>query len=215
MKVHDGGFQLVSNHEYTGTSPRGPLVSGRRRHLRLPGPADRAAVPADHRAGRNRQNAAGLLRLDPAARGGGDGELPVARPARVLLHVRADARALVLHHRRLGAPTPGLRSHQVLPLHVPGLGLPAGRDPGPGLHPPVAVPLPDLLARAAHADASVRRRRGSCSSWPSRRPSPSKPRCSRCTRGRPTPTPRHRRRARCCCPACWPRSARTASSAST
>ena len=84
-----------------------------------------------------------------------------------------------------------------------------------GLHPRVAVPLPDLLARAADADPPLVDAPRSCSSWPSRPPSRSRRRCSRCTPGRPTPTPRRPRRARSAARACWPSWAPTASSAST
>ena len=93
MKVHDGGFQLVSNHEYTGTS------LGVHWYLGVDGISiflvllTALLFPLAIILGRNRQNSQGLLRLDPPARGGRDGELPVARPHRLLLHVRADARA--------------------------------------------------------------------------------------------------------------------------
>ena len=41
MKVHDGGFQLVSNHDYTGPEPRRALVPRGGRHLHLPRAAHR------------------------------------------------------------------------------------------------------------------------------------------------------------------------------
>ena len=215
MKVHDGGFQLVSNHEYTGSS------LGVHWYLGVDGISiflvllTALLFPLAIILGRNRENTrayfAWILLLEAAVMG----SFLSLDLHRLLLHVRADAGALVLHHRRVGAPAAGLRGHQVLPLHLPRLGLPPGRHPGPGLHPRVAVPLPDLLARAARCRPTCRRRRGSSCSWPSRRPSPSRRRCSRSTPGRPTPTPRPPRRARCCSRACWPSWAPTASSAST
>ena len=174
MKVHDGGFQLVSNHEYTGSS------LGVHWYLGVDGISiflvllTAVLFPLAIILGRNRENSrvyfAWILLLEAAVMG----SFLSLDLHRLLLHVRADAGAGVLHHRRLGTPAAGLRRHQVLPLHVPRLGLPAGRDPGPGLHPPVAVPLPDLLARAADADPPVVDDRASCCSWPSRRPSRSR-----------------------------------------
>ena len=197
MKVHDGGFQLVSNHEYTGSS------LGVHWYLGVDGISiflvllTALLFPLAIILGRNRENSrayfAWILLLEAAVMGSF-----LSLDLIVFFFMfELTLVPVVLHHRRLGAPAAGLRGHQVLPLHLPRLGLPAGRHPGARLHPPVAVPLPDLRARAAHADPPVVDRRRSCSSWPSRRPSRSRRRCSRSTPGRPTPTPRRPRRARC------------------
>ena len=63
---------------------------------------------------------------------------------------------------------------EVLPLHVPRLSLPPGRHPRPGLHPRVAVPLPDVLARAADADPSLVEHRDPALPGLHRRPSRSR-----------------------------------------
>ena len=63
---------------------------------------------------------------------------------------------VVLHHRRMGPRAAGLRGDQVLPLHLLGLGLPARRDSGAGLHPPVARPAcsPSRCPRSPHTHLS-------------------------------------------------------------
>ena len=134
----------------------------------------RRAVPARPSwPGKAPRRPAVLRRLDAAARGGMPRELRLARPHPVLLVLRADPGAGLLHHRRLGLRPAGLRGHQVLRLHLPRLGLPVGGDPGPGLHPPApdrrASPSP-CVALTAHASGPRRRR--CCCSWPSRPPSP-------------------------------------------
>ena len=155
MKVHDGGFQLVSNHDYTGTSLGVALVPRGRRDLHLPGAAHRAAVPAHHHPRAQPRDTrayfAWILLLEAAVMGS---FLSLDLLVFFLFFELTLVPAYFIiagwgHQRRAYA------ADQVLPLHVPGLGLPAGGDPGAGLHPPVAVPLPHLLAPAADAHPPV------------------------------------------------------------
>ena len=84
---------------------------------------------------------------------------------------------------------PGLRRHQVLHLHLLGLGLPAGGHPSRGLLPPGQTGvLTFSLPLLEHTHLS-RDHRGPPVPAPSPRPSPSRRRSSRSTPGRPTPTP--------------------------
>ena len=92
----------------------------------------------------------------------------------------------VHHHRRLGRPAARVRGDQVLPLHLPRLGVHAGRADLP-------VPEGRQLAarRPVRAAADARPSRCGCSSpsWPRSR---SRCRCSRCTPGCRTRTSRRR-----------------------
>ena len=155
MKEHFGGFQLVSDHTYTGDT------LGIRWYLGIDGISiflvllTAVLFPLVLLTGQNKHRHAGLHGLDAPPRGGRDGQLPLVGPDRLLLLFRADPGAGVLRHRRVGPRPTGLRRGQVLPLHVPRLGLPARRDPRPGLHPPVPDRRAHLLAPGARGHPSV------------------------------------------------------------
>ena len=141
--------------------------------------------PGGHRAPRVAVH--GLVPDPGGAHGGG-----VLRPRRdPLLRLLGGApRPDVPHHRHLGRGEPGVRHHQVLPLHLPRLGPDAGRLPLP-LRGGGELPDPRLPPRQARAC----RPRSSSSSRSSPR-SRSRCRCGRCTPGSPTPTWRRRREGR-------------------
>src|SRR6185437_4114639 len=101
-----------------------------------------AAVGARQLAERAGQGAF-LLRAHAHPHDGDAGRVHGARSALLLRDVGADARADVLHHRRLGRRTADLREHQVLHLHVSGIAAHARGDPV------------SLVARAEYRDAPV------------------------------------------------------------
>jgi hypothetical protein len=68
-----------------------------------------------------------VFRVVPPARGHDDRRVRGDRRAAVLRLLGSDARADVHHHRRVGRGAARLRDDQVLPLHLPGLGVHAGR----------------------------------------------------------------------------------------
>ena len=139
----------------------------------------------------------------PSAPGGGDDRrLRRARPVALLRLLGADAHADVPGHRRVGRREPHLRRDQVLPLHHRRLAADAAR------HHLLAVAQPrphrrtaPSTTRSCSARRLPRERADAGSSSPSRWPSPSRCRSSRCTPGCPTRTSKRRPAARSSWPA--------------
>ncbi len=198
-----------------GAVARDLVAPRRRRDLRVPPAHGGGPVPARHRGRQGAEPAPVLRGVDAAARGGMPRELRVARPDHVLLVLRADARARVLRHDRVGIRGTGLRGDQVLRLHLLGLGLLVGGDRGRRLHPPAPDRPSHLRPRRAHHHPPGSGVAGAAVPRLHRRLRREGARSSPSTRGRPAPMPSHPRGARSSWPRSWPRWAPTASSAST
>ena len=125
----------------------------RRRHLDAADRADRVhhAAGRDRRLDRDREAPGAVLRGVPDPRRPDDRRVRRARRAAVLRVLGSDADPDVRDHRRLGRAAARLRDGQVLPVHVPGLGVHAGRA---DLHVPAGRQLRDRRPAGAAADAA-------------------------------------------------------------
>ena len=200
MKVHDGGFQLVSDHEYTGSS------LGVRWYLGVDGISiflvllTALLFPLAIILGRNRQNTrayfAWILLLEAAVMGS-------FLSLDLIVFFFMFELTLVPSYFIIAGWGHQRRAYAAIKFFLyTFLGS--------------AFLLVGILALAfihqsqyhyltfslgpAHADAPVLVDRDPPLPGLHRRPSRSRRRCSRCTPGRPTPTPRPPRRARCCSP---------------
>ena len=121
---------------------RHPVPPGCGRHLDRPDRPDHAdhGAGADRCLGRDRQAGQPVLRRVHDPRRPDDRRVQRARRAAVLRVLRRHADPDVHHHRRVGRPAPCLCLGQVLPVHLPRLGVHAGR---------VDLPVPEGRQLAA------------------------------------------------------------------
>ena len=147
----NGGYRLVSQHEWAPVA--GHLVaSGRRRHLGVPASSWRPCCspwscwPARRRAD-PRSFVAWMLLLEAACLGS------FVSLDLILFFLFFELTLVPVYFviAGWGFARPGLRGDQVLRLHLPRLGLPAGGDRGRGLHPRAPDRPPDLRPGGAHA----------------------------------------------------------------
>ncbi len=108
---------------------RGVLRARRRRHLAAAHRAHRLHDRAggDRRLDRDRGAPVAVLRRLPHHGRTHDRRVLGERCAAVLLFLGSDADPDVPHHRHLGRSAARVRHHQVLPVHLPRLGVHAGR----------------------------------------------------------------------------------------
>ncbi len=143
-------MQFVERLPWITCVSRG-LLPRRRRHLDAAHPADDVHDGAGRDRGldRDREARRAVLRCVPDPGRADDRRVRGARRAAVLRLLGSDADPDVHHHRRLGRTAARLRDHQVLPVHLPRLGVHAGRA---DLHVPAERELRDRGVPGAAAD---------------------------------------------------------------